>query len=69
VFNRIQQYPLLHYDGRSYRPRAYGQPQPDSSWGGWIVFFPLDGNGNPAVAADRETTQRTFPSLHVGPQA
>jgi hypothetical protein len=63
VFQRVHQYPLFHYDGRSYRPRAYGQPQPDGGWGGWVVFFPLD--GNPAVATDRETTQRTFQSLRV----
>ena len=41
----------------------YGEPQPDGSWGGWIVFFPLD--GSPAVATDRETTQRTIESLGV----
>jgi len=63
VFHRIQQYPLVHYGGRSYRPRVYGEPQRDGRWGGWIVFFPL--NGNPAIATDRETTQRTFESLGV----
>ena len=63
MFHRIQQYPLVHYDGRTYRPRVYGEPQPDGSWGGWIVFFPLD--GSPAVATDRETTQRTIESLGV----
>jgi hypothetical protein len=63
VFQRIQQYPLVHYDGRWYRPRVYGEPQRDGTWGGWIVFFPLD--GNPAVATDRETTRRTFESLGV----
>lgn len=39
----------------------YGEPQPDGSWGGWIVFFPLDGSR--AVATDRETTQSTPESL------
>ena len=63
MFHRIQQYPLVHYGGRTYRPRAYGEPQPDGSWGGWIVFFPLD--GTPAVATDRETTQTTLESLGV----
>jgi len=63
VFHRIQQYPLFHFSGRTYRPRVYGEPQPDGSWGGWIVFFPLD--GSPAVATDRETTQRTIESLGV----
>lgn len=63
VFHRIQQYPLVHYGGRTYRPRVYGEPQPDGSWGGWVVFFPLD--GSPAVATDAETTQSTLESLSV----
>ena len=63
MFHRIQQYPLVDYGGRPYRPRVYGEPQPDGSWGGWIVFFPLD--GSPAVATDRETTQSTIESLGV----
>ena len=63
MFHRIQQYPLVDYGGRPYRPRVYGEPQPDGSWGGWIVFFPLD--GSPAVATDAETTQNTFESLGV----
>ena len=63
MFHRIQQYPLFHDGGRTYRPRVYGEPQPDGSWGGWIVFFPLD--GSPAVATDRETTQSTLESLGV----
>jgi hypothetical protein len=63
VFHRIQQYPLVHYGGRPYRPRVYGEPQSDGRWGGWIVFFPLD--GSPAVATDRETTQSTLESLGV----
>jgi hypothetical protein len=63
VFHRIQQYPLLHYGGRTYRPRVYGEPQSDGRWGGWIVFFPLD--GTPAVASDREKTQSTLESLRV----
>lgn len=63
MFHRIQQYPLVHYDGRPYRPRVYGEPQPDGGWGSWIVFFPVD--GSLAVATDRETTQSTFESLGV----
>lgn len=63
MFHRIQQYPLVLYGGRTYRPRVYGAPQPDGSWGGWIVFFPLD--GSPAVATDRETTQSTLEALSV----
>ena len=63
MFHRIHQYPLVHYGGRTYRPRVYGEPQPDDSWGGWIIFFPLDGSR--AVATDRETTQSTLESLGV----
>ena len=63
MFHRIQQYPLVHHGGRSYRPRVYGEPQPDGSWRGWIVFFPLD--GSPAVATDAETAQSTLESLGV----
>jgi hypothetical protein len=63
VFHRIQQYPLVHYGRRAYRPRVYGEPQPDGSWEGWIVFFPLD--ESPAIATDRETTQSTFESLGI----
>jgi hypothetical protein len=63
VFHRVQQYSLIRYAGRTYRPRVYGEPQSDASWGGWIVFFPLD--GTPAVATDRETTQTTLESLEV----
>jgi hypothetical protein len=63
VFQRIQQYPLIHYSGQTYRPRVYGEPQTDGNWAGWIVFFPL--NSRPAVATDRETTQTTFESLSI----
>jgi hypothetical protein len=42
---------------------VYGQPQPDGSWAGWIVFFPFDGSS--PIATDRETTQRTFGSLGI----
>jgi hypothetical protein len=63
VFHRIQQYPVIYYGGAAHRPRVYGAPQPDGTWGGWIVFFPVD--GAPAVATDRETTQSTLESLRV----
>ena len=63
MFQRIQQYPLVHYGATAYRPRVYGDPQPDGAWGGCIVFFPSD--GGPAVATDRETTQSTLESLRV----
>src|SRR4030095_1671061 len=61
MFHRIQEYALLSYGRRTYRPRVYGDPQPDGSWAGWIVFFPLDRSR--AVATDRETTQSTLESL------
>ena len=63
MFHRIQQYPLIYDGARAYRPRVYGAPQPDGTWGGWIVFFPLA--GGPAVATDHETTQSTLESVHV----
>jgi hypothetical protein len=62
VFHRITEYELIDFDGRWYRPRAYGEPQPDGGSGGWLVFFPLD--GGPAIAVDRpETTQSTSDAL------
>ena len=61
MFHRIQQYPLLSAEGRTYRPRAYGDPRLDGVWDGWLVFFPVD--GGPAIASDRETTQPSFQAL------
>jgi hypothetical protein len=61
MFQRIQQYPLITGGTRVYRPRAYGDPQPDGTWGGWLVFFPLDGGR--AIASNRETTQTSFGGL------
>ena len=61
MFHRVQQYELIAMDGRWFRPRVYGDRQPDGSWDGWLVFFPLD--GGPAIASDRETVQRTFDAL------
>ena len=62
MFQRIQQYPLLEADGRWYRPRAYGDPQPDGRWRGWLIFFPLIGGG--AMAPPHpETTQATGAAL------
>jgi hypothetical protein len=63
MFQRIEQYPLMEMDGRWYRPRAYGNPQPDGMWGGWLLFFPLPGGG--AISSGRETTQSTFEALIV----
>jgi hypothetical protein len=56
MFQRIQQYPLIDAGARLYRPRAYADRQPDGTWDGWLVFFPLD--GGEAIASDRETTQK-----------
>jgi hypothetical protein len=55
MFHRIREYPLVKVDGCAYRPMAYGDPQPDGTWNGWLVFFPLD--SGTAVASDLETTQ------------
>ena len=41
MFHRVQQYELIAMDGRWFRPRVYGDRQPDGSWDGWLVFFPL----------------------------
>ena len=63
MFTRISEYDLMGAEGRWYRPRAYGDPQPDGTWDGWLVFFPL-GGGSP-IASDRETIQSTFDALAV----
>jgi hypothetical protein len=64
MFYRIQQYPLIDENGRWYRPRAYGDPQPDGTWDGWLVFFPLAG-GSAIAAPGPERTQRTSGALAV----
>jgi hypothetical protein len=61
MFQRIQQYPLLSMHGRVYRPRAYAAPEPDGTWGGWLVFFPL--GAGLAISSGRETTQSSFDAL------
>ena len=63
MFHRIRDYPLIATTDRPYRPRAYGSRQPDGTWAGWLVFFPLGGGA--AIASDRETTQITFEALNV----
>jgi hypothetical protein len=62
MFQRIQQYALQRVGGRWYRPRAYGDPQPDGRWEGWLIFFPLDG-GEPIAPPHPETTQTTLGDL------
>jgi hypothetical protein len=62
MFQRVQQYAVLEADRRWYRPRAYGDPQPDGRWRGWLIFFPLIGGG--AIAPPHpETTQTTWDAL------
>jgi hypothetical protein len=64
MFQRIRQYNLVDdVSGRWYRPRAYGDPQVDGTWDGWLVFFPLGGSS--VVATDRETSQTTFEALTI----
>ena len=61
MFHRIREYPLVKVDGSAYRPMAYGDSQPDGTWNGWVVFFPLD--SGTAVASDLETTETDFGAL------
>jgi hypothetical protein len=64
MFHRIQQYELIYTGGRWYRPRAYGGRQPDGTWDGWLIFFPIGGGS--AIAPPRpETTQSTWAVLVV----
>jgi hypothetical protein len=58
MFHRLQEYGLIESGGRSYRPRAYGDPQPDGTWDGWLVFFPF-GGGVAIAPPGPETTQST----------
>jgi hypothetical protein len=63
MFHRIQDYELISGAGRWYRTRAYADGQPDGTWDGWLVFFPVA--GGPAIASGRETTQTTLRALEV----
>ena len=62
MFHRIQQYSLCQAGRRWYRPRSYGDPQPDGRWQGWLIFFPLDG-GEAIAPPEAETKQSTFSDL------
>lgn len=62
MFQQMAQYGLIDVGGRWYRPRAYGDPQPDGTWDGWIVFFPL-GGGSAIAPPGPETTESTSGSL------
>jgi hypothetical protein len=64
MFQRIQQYRPIAAGGTWYRPRAFGDPQPNGAWDGWLVFFPL--SGATAIAPPSpETTQNTVAALAV----
>jgi hypothetical protein len=62
MFQRIQQYEPIEAAGLLYRPKAYGDPQPDGTWDGWLVFFPVRG-GTAIAPPGRETTQSTLAAL------
>jgi hypothetical protein len=64
MFHRIQQYELIYKVGRWYRPRAYGDRQPDGTWNGWLIFFPI-GGGSAIAPPGPETTQSTWAVLVV----
>ena len=59
MFHRVHQYRLIKIGQQTYRPRAYGDPQPDGTWRGWFVFFPTEG-GAFVAAPSWETKQITF---------
>ena len=68
MFQRILPYALVEAGGQWYRPRAYGDPQADGSWKGWLIFFPLVGGG--AIAPPHpETTQTTWSALSTWAEA
>ena len=61
MFQRLRQYGLIRGGPQVYRPRSYSNQQPDGTWEGWLVFFPL--SGDPAIATNRETTQPNYDDL------
>jgi hypothetical protein len=62
MFERIHQYGLIDAAGIWYRARAYGDPQPNGAWDGWLVFFPV-GGGAAIAPPGPETTQTTLAAL------
>jgi hypothetical protein len=61
MFQRIHTYHrIVGADGASYFPRAYGDPQPNGSWSGYLAFFPRVGS---VVSTDRQTTEPTLSLL------
>ena len=61
MFEPVYQYALVASGDRVFRPRAYGELEPDGRWSGWLVFFPV-GRGT-VISTERETTQATFTAL------
>ena len=64
MFQRLQDYELLETERRLYRPRAYGDRQPNGRWDGWLVFFPVP-RGIAIAPPQPETTQSTHQALTV----
>ncbi len=62
MFRRIQEYRPIEMKGRWYKPRAYGDPQSDGTWNGWVVFFTLSGRSAIAPPSP-ETTQSNLGAL------
>jgi hypothetical protein len=61
LFHRIHTYHrMVGADGMSYLPRAYGDPDDDGSWNGYLAFFPRTGT---LVATDRQVTEPTLSRL------
>jgi|SRR5947207_3173320 len=62
MFQLVRKYEFVpDAAGVMYQPRAYGEVQPDGSWDGWLVFFPI--LTGVVVATDRETTQNSYADL------
>jgi hypothetical protein len=62
MFQLVRHYePIADSAGVIYQPRAYGDLQPDGSWDGWLVFFPI--LAGKVIATDCETTQHSLTSL------
>jgi hypothetical protein len=62
MFQPIRDYAPIDVGGRWYGPRAYGDPQPDGTWKGWLIFFPLIG-GDAIAPPQSETTPATWAAL------
>ena len=61
MFHRVHTYHrVTGDDGVSYLPRAYGEPNTDGSWNGYLAFF---SSGGVVVATDLQTTEPTLSTL------